>query len=184
MENEISAIKSQVKQAAFEIIETAKLKKGQILVVGCSSSEVVGHKIGTDSKPEIGNAIFAALKEVLQPAGVFLAAQCCEHLNRAIIIEREALPNAAAVNVVPHPGAGGSFATAAYYGFDDPMALEGIEADAGLDIGNTLIGMHLKHVAIPLRLSLKQIGDAPLTAARTRPKYIGGARATYDDNLK
>jgi len=184
LENEIAKIKAQVKQAALEIIETANLKKGQILVVGCSSSEVVGHKIGTDSQPEVGKAIFEALKEVLDPAGIFLAAQCCEHLNRAIIIEREAVPGVPIVNVIPHPAAGGSFATAAYHGFNDPVALEEIKADAGLDIGNTLIGMHLKHVAIPLRLSLKQIGNAPLTAARTRPKYIGGARAIYDDNLK
>ena len=115
--------------------------------------------------------------------GVFLAAQCCEHLNRAIIIEREAVRDADIVNVVPQPKAGGSFATAAYKGFKNPVALEEIRADAGLDIGGTLIGMHLKRVAVPLKLTVGKIGDANLTAARVRPKFIGGCRAVYDQNL-
>ncbi len=109
--------------------------------------------------------------------------QCCEHLNRAIIIEREAVPGADIVNVVPQPKAGGSFATAAYHAFRDPVAVESIRADAGLDIGGTLIGMHLKQVAVPVRLQLDHIGSAILLAARVRPKFIGGVRAVYDQDL-
>ena len=177
-------IKTQIKEAASELCETAGLKKGDILVVGCSSSEVCGSKIGSDSRPEVANELFDGIMEVLAPKGIYLAAQCCEHLNRAIIIEREAVPFAEIVNVVPQPKAGGSFATAAYKGFSDPVAVEEIKADAGLDIGATLIGMHIKKVAVPVRLKQKKIGEAPLTAARTRPKFIGGERAHYDEKLK
>lgn len=174
---------STVKDAVTELCELGRLTRGQILVVGCSTSEVCGSKIGTDSVPEIETLLVEALLSVLSPRGVFLAAQCCEHLNRAIVIERAALPFSSPVNVVPAPKAGGSFATAAYAAFADPIVVEEIAADAGLDIGNTLIGMHLKRVAVPVRLSMKQIGEAPLVAARTRPKFIGGVRARYDDAL-
>ena len=124
-----------------------------------------------------------AILSVLEPKGVYLAAQCCEHLNRCLIVERSAVPGLEPVNVVPQPKAGGSFATAAYGRFRDPVAVEHIRADAGLDIGGTLIGMHLKEVAVPVRLSLKAIGEAPLLAARVRPKFIGGVRAKYDEDL-
>lgn len=176
-------IKEQCKKAVEELIEAAHLKAGQIVVVGCSTSEVCGSKIGTDSRPEVAVDIVEGITSVLDAKGIFLAAQCCEHLNRAIIIERKAVPFADPVNVVPQPKAGGSFATAAYKHFSDPIAIEEVRADAGLDIGGTLIGMHLKKVAVPLRLSLKTIGNAPLSAARTRPKYIGGCRAVYDESL-
>ena len=122
--------------------------------------------------------------EVLAPKGIYLAAQCCEHLNRAIIVEGAAVPNAEICKVVPQPKAGSSFATAAYHGFAHPVAVEFIRADAGLDIGGTLIGMHMKHVAVPVRLEQKHIGQAILLAARVRPKFIGGDRAMYDENLK
>ena len=122
--------------------------------------------------------------EVLAPKGIYLAAQCCEHLNRAIIIERDAVPGADICNVVPQPKAGGSFATAAYKKFAHPVAVEEIRADAGLDIGGTLIGMHMKRVAVPVRLERKSIGEAILLAARVRPKFIGGNRAVYDEDLK
>lgn len=177
------SLRQQAANAAEAIVALAGLRKGQILVVGCSSSEVAGHKIGSESSPEIAAEIFVGVQSALKEKGIYLAAQCCEHLNRAIIIEREAVPGAAIVNVVPLPKAGGSFATAAYENFADPVALEGIQADAGLDIGGTLIGMHLKPVAVPVRLPQKAIGEAPLTAARTRPKFIGGARAQYDETL-
>ena len=174
---------SALTQATEELCDIAKLKKGQILVVGCSTSEVCGAKIGTNSVPEVATTIVDAILSVLKPRGIYLAAQCCEHLNRAIIVEREALPFAEAVNVVPAPKAGGSFATAAYAAFAEPIAVEEIKADAGMDIGATLIGMHLKRVAVPVRLAVKHIGGAPLTAARTRPKFIGGVRACYDETL-
>ncbi|MDY3015160.1 MAG: TIGR01440 family protein [Evtepia sp.] len=180
----LEQIRKEAKAAAEEICQTAKLKKGQILVVGCSTSEVAGHKVGSHSSPEIGKAIYEGLEEVLAPKGIYLAAQCCEHLNRAIIIEREAVPFAEICNVVPQPKAGSSFATAAYHGFKDPVAVEFIKADAGLDIGGTLIGMHMKHVAVPVRLEQNHIGEALVLAARVRPKYIGGERAIYDETLK
>ena len=180
----LDQIRNDAKLAVQQLCEIGKLKKGQILVVGCSSSEVAGHKVGTHSSPEIGEAIFEAIQEVLVPQGIFLAAQCCEHLNRALIVERAAVPFADICNVVPQPKAGGSFATAAYKHFEDTVAVEEIRADAGLDIGGTLIGMHLKKVAVPVRLDQKHIGEAMLLAARVRPKFIGGNRAFYNEDLK
>ena len=180
----LDQVRNEARGAAEQICEAAKLRKGQILVVGCSTSEVAGHKVGSHSSPEIGQAIFDGLNEVLAPKGIYLAAQCCEHLNRAIIVERAAVPFAEICNVVPQPKAGSSFATAAYHAFEDPVAVEEIRADAGLDIGGTLIGMHLKRVAVPVRLAQKHIGDAILLAARVCPKFIGGSRAVYDENLK
>lgn len=179
----LQTIHTQVKTAAEELVQVAGLKKGDILVVGCSSSEIIGSKIGSNSSPEVAEAVFTALMEVLSPKGIWLAAQCCEHLNRAIVVERDAVPQADIVNVVPQPKAGGSFGTAAYRGFAHPVVVEKIRADAGLDIGGTLIGMHLKEVAVPVRLSVKNVGEAILLAARTRPKFIGGCRAVYDENL-
>ncbi|MBR3942107.1 MAG: TIGR01440 family protein [Clostridia bacterium] len=170
-------------KATEELIEKANLKKGDIVVVGCSTSEVLGSKIGTNSSPDTAKILFESIYGVLEKHGIYLAAQCCEHLNRAIIVEKEAVPFAEYVNVVPVPKAGGSFATQAYAHFKNPVALEEIKADAGMDIGSTLIGMHLKKVAVPVRLALRTIGEAPLTAARTRPKFIGGPRANYDENL-
>jgi len=153
------------------------------VIVGCSTSEILGEAIGTDSCYEVAEAVFDAMYTVFNQYGIYLAAQCCEHLNRAIITERAAVVGVDTVNVLPQPKAGGSFATAAYRRFRDPVAIEHIRADAGLDIGNTLIGMHLKEVAVPLRLSVKTVGNAPLAAARTRPKCIGGSRAVYDESL-
>ena len=180
--NEIIA--GQAAAAAAELCEKAKLKAGNIVVIGCSTSEVRGSKIGTDSNSDTGKLLFDAVNSVFKERGIYLVAQCCEHLNRCLIVERKALPFAEPVNVVPQPKAGGSFATAAYRGFDDPIAVEHIRADAGLDIGGTLIGMHLKEVAVPLRLDANRIGEASVAAARTRAKFIGGERAVYDDDLK
>lgn len=170
----------QARNAATELCEIAGLKKGDIVVIGCSTSEVLGSKLGTNSSPDTAKVLFESIYEVFKEKGIYLAAQCCEHLNRAIIVERDAAPFAEKVNVVPQPKAGGSFATQAYMHFENPVALEEIKADAGIDIGATLIGMHLKKVAVPVRLGVKQIGEAPVTAARTRPKFIGGERAVYD----
>jgi len=169
------------------LITVAKLQKGDLLVIGCSSSEVCGDRIGSNSVPEVAQAIFEAAYAVAKERGVYLAAQCCEHLNRALIIEAEAMRayrlEDLRVNVVPQPKAGGSFATAAYRGFEAPVAVERIRAAAGLDIGNTLIGMHLREVAVPVRLSVKSIGQAAVVAARTRLKFVGGQRAVYDEGL-
>ena len=177
-------IKEQSKKACSELVDAAKLKEGQILVVGCSSSEVMGQRIGKGSDINAAEAIYEGITEVLKPRGIFLAAQCCEHLNRAVIIEKEALlPGTEIVNAVPHPHAGGSFATTVYKNAKCPVAVEEIKADAGMDIGSTLIGMHLKKVAVPVRLTTKNIGEAILVCARTRPKFIGGSRAIYDEKL-
>ncbi len=180
----LEEIRQQAAQAAALLCEKANLHTGQLVVVGCSTSEICGSRIGSDSRPEVANVVFDAIYGELKSRGIYLAAQCCEHLNRALIVERAAAGNADVVNVVPQPKAGGSFATAAYHAFSDPVALEHIRADAGLDIGGTLIGMHLKEVAVPLRLGIDHIGSAILLAARTRPKFIGGSRAIYDDALK
>ena len=180
----LTQVREESANAARQLAEAAKLHKGQIVVVGCSTSEVVGHNVGSWSTPEVANAIFEGLSSVFAPMGVYIAAQCCEHLNRALIVEHEAVPNGEIVNVMPQPKAGSSFATAAYHSFRHPVALEEIRADAGLDIGGTLIGMHLKKVAVPVRLAQDHIGDAILLAARVRPKFIGGDRAVYDETLK
>ena len=177
-------IRKDAEQAAEELVEIARLKKGDILVVGCSSSEVVGLRIGKGSDINAAGAVYEGIMSVLEPRGIYLAAQCCEHLNRAVIVERAALlPGTEIVNVVPQPHAGGSFAMTVYGKAKDPVAVEEIKADAGMDIGDTLIGMQLKRVAVPVRLSIKQIGQAHLVCARTRPKFIGGKRAVYADEL-
>ena len=173
--------KQQSYNAAKEIIEKAELKEGNILVVGCSTSETLGSKIGTDSSPDAARFIFEGIYLAAKEKGVFVAAQCCEHLNRAIIIEQAAAGERETVNVVPQPKAGGSFATAAYNTFKKPVALEEISAHAGLDIGFTMIGMHIKKVAVPVRLENNRIGNATVLAARSRPKFIGGCRAVYDE---
>ncbi len=180
----LQQVQQEAANAAKQLVIEAKLHKGQIVVVGCSTSEVVGRKVGSWSTPEVGQAIFDGLNSVFSPLGIYIAAQCCEHLNRALIVDYEAVPDAEIVNVMPQPKAGSSFATAAYNSFRHPVALEEIKADAGLDIGGTLIGMHLKRVAVPVRLEQKHIGDAILLAARVRPKFIGGERAIYNEKLK
>lgn len=178
----LEQIKKEAVKATEELLEKAHLEEGDILVVGCSSSEVTGERIGTSSSLETAQAVFEGIYEVVQKNSLYLAAQCCEHLNRAVIVEkeiakRERLP---IVNVVPQPKAGGSFGTTAYAGFSQPVAVEHIKAQAGMDIGDTLIGMHLQDVAVPVRIETKQIGQAHLVCARTRPKFIGGERAVYD----
>lgn len=186
MQETLNQIRQAAYQAAKEVLAIAGAKSGALFVAGCSSSEVCGAKIGTDSRPEVAEAIFEGIYEAVREAGGFLAAQCCEHLNRALILEAEAARSRGyePVNVVPRPKAGGSFATAAYRHFAQPVAVEHIRADMGMDIGDTLIGMHLREVAVPVRISIKTIGEARVVCARTRPKFIGGERAHYDEELK
>ena len=174
-------IRTEAQTAAAELILAAKPGPGCLFVVGCSSSEVLGVHIGQGSSEEAARAVFSGLYPVLRENGLFLAAQCCEHLNRAIVLERQAAEarGLEIVNAVPQVKAGGSFATVSYAAFSDPVVVEGVRADLGLDIGDTLIGMHLKPVAVPVRLSVARVGQAHLTCARTRPKYIGGSRAFY-----
>ena len=175
----------QARQATEELLSASKLEAGDLLVVGCSSSEITGARIGTDSKPETAAEVFSGIYDVLKEKGIFLAAQCCEHLNRSLVVEKAyaGAHGLEIVNAVPQPKAGGSFATAAYKAFEHPVLVEEVCADAGLDIGGTLIGMHLKRVAVPVRLSINRVGNAILLAGRTRPKYVGGQRAVYDERL-
>lgn len=177
----LEQIRGEVRQAVFDLLETAYLNQGQILVVGCSSSEIASHKIGSYSSEEIGKTVYEAIMAELEPRGIYLAAQCCEHLNRALIVEEETARQYGLeiVNVVPQLKAGGAFATAAYEGMKCPVAVERIKAHAGIDIGDTFIGMHLRPVAVPVRTSIREIGGAHVTCARTRLKFIGGERAKY-----
>ncbi|HHU31979.1 MAG: TIGR01440 family protein [Zhaonellaceae bacterium] len=174
-------IAQEVRSALAGLLEVANLKPGNILVVGCSTSEVMGQKIGSASNTEVAAVIMKELLPPLKEKGIYLAVQCCEHLNRALVIEEEAAEkyNFEIVSVVPHPKAGGSLAAAAMENFTSPVVVEKITAHAGMDIGDTFIGMHLKQVAVPVRLAVKKIGNAHLTLARTRPKLIGGERAKY-----
>ncbi len=177
---DLQIIRQQAAQAAAELTEKAGLKAGDIFVVGCSSSEIIGGEIGHASSLEAAQAAYEGIQSVLAPPGIFLAAQCCERLTRAFVLPAAAVkPWQQPVNVIPQPKAGGSFATTAWNRLENPVVLESIQADAGMDIGGTLIGMHLRPVAVPVRLSLNHIGQAILLCARTRPKYIGGGRAVY-----
>ena len=184
MTADMTIIGEEAYRAAKEILEAAHLSEGDLFVVGCSTSEVAGASIGSFSSPELAEAVFGGIYQAVQEAGVWLAAQCCEHLNRALILEREAAERFGleVVNVVPQPKAGGSFATAAYKAFERPAAVEHIRAHAGIDIGDTLIGMHLRDVAVPVRTRISEIGNAHVVCARTRPKFIGGGRAVYDES--
>ncbi len=178
-------VKIQAQKAITELIKISGIRSGELLVIGCSSSEIVGGRIGKASSIDAAKAVFEGIYPILKQKGIYLAAQCCEHLNRAIIIENEAAQKFRyeIVNVVPQQKAGGSFATTVWQNLAHPVAVEHIKAHAGLDIGNTLIGMHLKDVAVPVRLSINKIGEAPIVCARTRPKFIGGERAHYCEYL-
>ena len=174
-------IKSQAQTVISEILERVTLKKGDIFVIGCSSSEILGSQIGKGSSFEAARILFDVFDPALREKGVYIAAQCCEHLNRALVIERECAEKYSyePVSVIPQPKAGGSFATISYENMTDPVVVEHIKAHAGIDVGGTLIGMHLRDVAVPLRLSISNIGDAHIICAYTRPKFIGGSRAIY-----
>ena len=163
-------------------LERENLRPVRLMVVGCSTSEIAGGNIGKASVPEYGREVVKAMTECAREYGFDLAFQCCEHLNRALVMEREAAERygCETVWVVPQVKAGGSLATAAWQRLKDPVAVLEVRADAGLDIGQTLIGMHLKRVAVPVRLGISQIGEARITAARTRPLLVGGERAKYE----
>ena len=180
---ETAQITAQARQAATELLEAAHLETGDLFVVGCSSSEITGGRIGKQSSMEAAQAVLEGVLPVLQAQGVSLAAQCCEHLNRAIVVERDVARERGyeIVAALPQPHAGGSWATCCWQAFSDPVLVEEVRAEAGMDIGGTLIGMHLRRVAVPVRLSLDHIGQAVLLCARTRPKFIGGARAVYGE---
>lgn len=175
-------VKEEITLAIKELFENYTPHEKDILVVGCSTSEVLGKKIGSAGDISPAKDIFSVLNEETKKRGMYLACQCCEHLNRALVVERECLDTFGLTEVmaIPHEHAGGSFATAAFAGFDNPCLCEMVSANVGIDIGQTLIGMHLKRVAVPVRLSIKKIGEANVVFAKTRPMYIGGPRAKYE----
>ncbi|MBP2652684.1 MAG: hypothetical protein H6Q73_253 [Firmicutes bacterium] len=182
MDGEYEAIRKAVTAAVEELLAVAGVRAGQVLIVGCSTSEVLGRRIGSSGSNEVAAAIMIALKDVCARCGVDLAIQCCEHLNRALVVERRVMEryHLEEVSVVPVLGAGGALAAKAMRDLSDPVVVERIQAHVGLDIGATLIGMHLKPVVVPVRLKQIFIGQAQVTAARTRPKLVGGIRAVYE----
>jgi len=178
-------IKKDLRTALDELYAVSRAEEGSLLVAGCSTSEVIGKKIGTAGSPEVAKAIYETLAAFCAEKKLLLAAQCCEHLNRALVVEKRTMKQFGLerVNAIPHPLAGGAFATAAYAGMAEPVLVDAVAADLGIDIGNTLIGMHLKRVAVPVRVSIKTIGEAPIVLARTRCKFTGGERARYNPEL-
>ncbi|MGB4300475.1 MAG: TIGR01440 family protein [Acetomicrobium sp.] len=178
---EIGELTSSVHKALSELLSIAELKPENILVVGCSTSEVLGKKIGSASNLEVAKAIMEGIEPLVEKSGLFLAVQCCEHLNRALVVEEDCAMkyHLEVVTVLPHLEAGGALAVLAYEEFAKPVVVENIQGHAGVDIGDTMIGMHLKRVAVPVRREVKRIGEANLVMARTRPKLIGGERAKY-----
>ncbi|MCH1625130.1 TIGR01440 family protein [Fredinandcohnia quinoae] len=181
MSEELEQWRSQLKTVLSDLNEHVSLTEDMLLVVGCSTSEVIGKKIGTAGTLEVAEMIFSEIKEVQSKTGVQVAFQCCEHLNRALVVERSTAvkKNFELVTVTPVRTAGGAMATYAFDHLNDSVVVEFVKADAGIDIGDTFIGMHLKHVAVPIRSKVKEIGGAHVTLAKTRPKLIGGERAVY-----
>ncbi|MCJ1655903.1 TIGR01440 family protein [Staphylococcus sp. NRL 16/872] len=172
---ELTTLLDELKAQSF-------FKEGEICIIGCSTSEVIGEKIGSVGSMDVAKDIFTTLEKVQQETGVSFAFQGCEHINRAVTIEREQFNplTMEEVTVVPDVHAGGSLATYAYQHMKDPVVVEHITVPKGIDIGQTLIGMHIKHVCVPIRTSVKQVGDAIVTIATSRPKKIGGERAKYE----
>ncbi|PGZ94629.1 MULTISPECIES: TIGR01440 family protein [unclassified Bacillus (in: firmicutes)] len=188
MNEELKLVAGQIKTLLNELNDHVSFTSDHVLVIGCSTSEVSGQRIGTSGTIEVAEVLFNEIKAFQDETGVQLAFQCCEHLNRAIVVQRKTAKSLQLdeVTVIPVRTAGGALASYAFRHIDDAVIVEHIKADAGIDIGDTLIGMHLKHVAVPLRTSIKQVGQAHITAAKTRPKLIGGARAVYsiDEDVK
>lgn len=184
MNESLQKVKQDVENIVTEWINRDDVKANDLFVIGCSTSEVAGKQIGTSGSDEIAEVLFQSFIRLQQEKNVHLVYQCCEHLNRALVMERATLEyaNLSEVTVVPAKEAGGSMATYAYYHFNDPVVVEEVQAHAGIDIGDTMIGMHLRPVAVPLRFRQKTIGSAHITIAKTRPKLIGGARAHYEKN--
>lgn len=177
-------LREQIGTIVDELVSAGQLAAGQLLVVGCSTSEVRGSRIGKDGSVDIAAELFAGIEAARQKHNLAIAYQCCEHLNRALVVERSWLQSpagwaATAVAAIPVPHAGGSMAAYAYRQLTSAVLVEAVRADAGLDIGDTLIGMHLRAVAVPFRPSVRTLGEAHVTAAYTRPRLIGGSRAVY-----
>jgi uncharacterized protein (TIGR01440 family) len=181
MKPEVELWRDQLRHLLEDFTHQASLVEDQVIIIGCSTSEVIGERIGTAGTEEVAQLVFEELSAVASATGTHLAFQACEHINRAVVVERETAKRFSLeeVTVVPIRAAGGAMATYAFQHFSEPVVVEFIKADAGIDIGDTFIGMHLKHVAVPIRAKEKQLGHAHITMAKTRPKLIGGVRAVY-----
>lgn len=181
MDDSLHQIQDQVERVLDDLGKAMSLTSSHLLVVGTSTSEVLGETIGTSGTMDVAHQIYEGIQQFQAKTGVSVAFQCCEHLNRALVIERETAAERGyeIVTVVPVRSAGGAMSTYVYHHMKDPVVVEFIKADAGIDIGDTFIGMHLKHVAVPVRSEVKSIGHAHVTLAKTRPKLIGGERAVY-----
>jgi uncharacterized protein (TIGR01440 family) len=179
---DLAAIRAEITECLEDLQAVARLGAGKVLVVGASTSEIVGKKIGTSTSLEVGETVVQAVLDFAEDVGCDVAFQCCEHLNRALVVSREVAQRQGLkrVTAIPVPGAGGAVPAHAWFALVDPCLVESIEADAGIDIGDTLIGMHLRKVAVPVRGRRRQVGQAHVTMATTRPPLIGGARAVYD----
>ncbi|MBM7551772.1 TIGR01440 family protein [Thalassobacillus pellis] len=178
---DLERISKDVETIVTEISESGHIKAGEQFVIGCSTSEIAGERIGTSGSEEIAAVLFEAFQRLKEETGAALIFQCCEHLNRALVMERSTMKEHGyeQVSAIPVPKAGGSMASYAYKRLEDPVLAETVQAEVGIDIGDTLIGMHLKRVAVPLRFSQKSVGHAHLNTARTRLRLIGGERAVY-----
>ncbi|SEH45636.1 TIGR01440 family protein [Halobacillus karajensis] len=177
---DVKKVQTDVRSVVNQLMEEEAIQQG-LFVIGCSTSEIAGERIGTSGSEALAEVVFGELSILAERAGINLAFQCCEHLNRSLVVERSVMNDQRLIEVgaVPVPKAGGSMASFAYKHMKDPVLVESVEATGGLDIGDTLIGMHLKRVAVPIRIAQKSIGHAHITAAKTRPPLIGGARAVY-----
>jgi len=178
---DLEIIRDQMSSATRGLLEAANLRPGQILVIGCSTSEILGQRIGSAGSVDVATVLLKELMDITKEHGIHLAIQCCEHINRALVVEQECVDkyNLDPVTVFPVPKAGGALAGTAMAKFHRPVVVERIQAHAGIDVGDTLIGMHLRPVAVPVRLPIRKIGEANLVLARTRPKLVGGQRAVY-----
>jgi uncharacterized protein (TIGR01440 family) len=178
---DINILKSKIREVINELLNVSNLEEGDIVILGGSSSEILGKPIGSATNLEVGKTILEGVLPVIKNNNLFLAVQGCEHINRSLVVEKACYKkyNLEIVNVIPYIEAGGSLATAAMEMFDEAVVVEGVKAKAGIDIGDTFIGMHLKEVAVPVRLNIKKIGEAHLSVARSRPKMVGGERARY-----
>ena len=179
---DLTEIKSQVEQVFKETIEAGRLERGDIIVLGCSSSEILGEHIGKAGSVEVGEVVISTAIDITSKRNLHIAIQCCEHLNRALVVTKSCAiaHNLEAVRVCPTPSAGGSCGSVAYKILEDAVVVEHIKAHAGIDIGDTHIGMHVKFVQVPFRPTVKKVGQAHVTALTSRPKLIGGVRAKYD----
>src|SRR5699024_61242 len=182
MSNIKETVKKDVSAVVDEWLANGYLKANDVFVVGCSTSEVIGETIGTSGSEDIAEVLFSALNRLRTEANVHLAFQGCEHINRSLVVEQETMEQEGytEVSVIPHPNAGGSMTSYVYKHFKDPVVVEDVEATSGLDIGETMIGMHIRKVAVPLRFKQKSIGNARVNGARSRPKLVGGRRAKYE----